>query len=68
MSPVHREGPEQHLELHTKDGRTATVHLPEELRRQLGPTRAETRARPRPEEPGDPRPSSLRAAPPYGGA
>ena len=68
MSPIGREGPEQRLELRTKDGRKATVRLPDELQAMLGPTRSETRARPRPEEPQDPRPSLLRNVPPYGGA
>lgn len=68
MSPIGREGPEQRLELRTKDGRRAVVKLPEELQRKLQPTRGETQARPRPEDPPDPRPSLSRDVPPYGGA
>jgi len=67
MSPIGRKGPEQRLELRTKDGRRAVIKLPEELQKRLGPVRSETQARPKPEEPPDPRPSLQRNVPPYGG-
>jgi len=67
MSPVHREGPEHSNELRTKDGRKVTVKLPPDFAKRIDPTHTETQARPKPEEPQDPRPSLMRNIPPYGG-